>query len=70
MNYEFRPDMKFLRFRAVIDITGLSRAEINRRRVAGTFPKPIQLGPRQICWPSYAIEKWQKDVLGVAGDSD
>ncbi len=68
MNYEFRPGMKFLRFKTVIAMTGLCRAEIDRRRVAGTFPQPIQLGPRQIAWPSYAIEEWQKEVLGECGE--
>ncbi len=68
MNYEFRPGMKFLRFNAVIEMTGLCRAEIDRRRVAGTFPRPIQLGPRQIAWPSYVIEEWQKEVLGETPD--
>ncbi len=67
MSYEFRPNMKFLRFKAVMEITGLCRAEIDRRRIAGTFPKPIQLGPRQIAWPSYAIEEWQKEVLAETG---
>lgn len=68
MSYEFRPGMKFLRFKTVIEMTGLCRAEIDRRRVAGTFPKPIQLGPRQIAWPSYVIEEWQKEVLGERGE--
>ncbi len=70
MNYEFRADMKFLRFKTVIEMTGLCRSEIDRRRVAGTFPKPIQLGPRQIAWPSYVIEAWQMEMLNKNGSAE
>ncbi|MEL6828146.1 MAG: AlpA family phage regulatory protein [Pseudomonadota bacterium] len=42
----------------VIQIVGLSRQEIWRRRHSGDFPEPIRLGTRRIAFLKSEIEEW------------
>lgn len=53
---------RFLRLPAVMDAVGLARATIYKRIKAGTFPKPIQLGPRAVAWDASAIADWQASL--------
>jgi prophage regulatory protein len=39
-----------LRIERVCERTGLSRASIYRREMAGTFPKRVRLGLRSVAW--------------------
>lgn len=41
--------------------TGLSRSTIYARTTKGTFPKPVQLGPRSVGWFEDEIEAWLSD---------
>ena len=41
--------------------TGLSRSTIYARMEAGTFPRPLRLGPRAVRWPSTVIEAWKAE---------
>lgn len=43
--------------------TGLSRSSIYAGIQAGTFPKPIKLGPRAVGWPSDTVDKWIEDRI-------
>jgi prophage regulatory protein len=47
-----------LRLPTVRARTGLSRSSIYARVAAGTFPRPISIGPRAVAWPSDAIDAW------------
>lgn len=47
---------KLLRFRAVLDATGLKRSSLYRLIAARRFPRPIQLGERMAAWPSDEVE--------------
>lgn len=47
-----------LRLREVSDLIGRSVSAINRDRKAGTFPAPIQLGPRCVGWRLSSITAW------------
>lgn len=38
--------------------TGLSRSSIYAGIAAGTFPKPLQLGPRAVGWRSGDLDAW------------
>ena len=66
-NHPFR----MLRFREVIERTGLSRTTIWRRVRAKTFPAPIQLGPNSIGWPESVIIEWveSRPVVAYATDA-
>jgi prophage regulatory protein len=60
---------KFLRLQAVMDAVGLARATIYKRIKEGTFPAPVQLGPRAVAWDESAIAEWQAGLqTGVKKD--
>jgi prophage regulatory protein len=50
-NQMLRPD-------DVINRTGLSRVTIWRKVRDGNFPRPIELGPNAIGWPTDVIDTW------------
>jgi prophage regulatory protein len=54
---------KFLRLPAVIDATGRRRSSIYSGIKEGTFPAPINIGPRAVAWEASAIEQWQKKQI-------
>lgn len=49
---------KLLRLNSVVEICGLSRSTIYKLIAAGSFPAPLQLGPRAVAWPSTEIDAW------------
>ena len=53
---------KFLRLPAVIDLVGIKRTVIYERIKAGTFPKPVQIGPRAVAWDQEELVKWQDSL--------
>jgi prophage regulatory protein len=53
---------RFLRLPAVIEMVGMKRATIYKRMKAGTFPEPVQLGPRSVAWDETAIANWQASL--------
>jgi predicted DNA-binding transcriptional regulator AlpA len=57
--------------RDVIRICALSRSTIYRRVADGTFPPPVQLGPRASAWRADALQAWTENPAGyrVAGRS-
>ena len=52
-----------LRLPVVRARTGLSRSSIYARVAAGTFPRPVAIGPRAVAWPSDAIDAWIGDRI-------
>lgn len=57
-----------LRRKQVEARTGLSRSAIYAAIQAGTFPKPIKLGPRAVGWDSVAIDKWIEQRIRASED--
>lgn len=55
----------FLRVRAVIRVTGLSRSTLYRLIADGQFPRPVRLGPRAVAWRRSDVEAWS-DARPVA----
>lgn len=51
-------DLTLLRLPAVKARTGLSRSTIYLYVSEGTFPKPVQLGPRAVAWIESEIAEW------------
>ena len=49
---------RILRRPKVQDRTGLSRSSLYAMMAAGTFPKPIPLGPRAVGWAESEIAAW------------
>jgi prophage regulatory protein len=52
--------MQLLRLPQALQLTGLSRSGLYAAVSAGTFPKPVKLGPnaRAIAWPAEEIDAW------------
>ena len=53
----------FIRLPAVMAATGLGKTTIYERIKAGTFPSPIQIGPRAVAWDAGAIAAWQASCV-------
>jgi prophage regulatory protein len=53
---------RFLRLPAVIELIGLKRTVIYDRIKAGTFPAPIQIGPRAVAWDAEELAQWQQNL--------
>lgn len=50
---------RFLRMPAVMQMVGLKRTAIYGRIKKGTFPAPVQLGPRAVAWDEQELVQWQ-----------
>lgn len=42
----------------VLEATGIATSTLYAAMKAGTFPKPIRLGPNSVGWRRSAIEAW------------
>ena len=54
-----------LRTRAVLELMGLSRTTLWRRRKAGDFPAPVRLGgrgSRAVGWRRTDVERWLAEL--------
>jgi prophage regulatory protein len=51
---------RFLRRPEVEEATGLPRSSIYERMAAGTFPKPVPIGPKAVARIESEIIDWQK----------
>lgn len=49
---------RLLRLRQVQELVPLSRSAIYNRIAAGTFPRPISLGPKAIAFIGSEIDAW------------
>lgn len=52
-----------LRRKQVEARTGLSRSTIYNRLQEGTFPKPVNLGPRSVGWLESEVEAWLRELV-------
>lgn len=62
-----RPNDRFLRLPAVIEMTGLSRATIYRMEKAGAFPRRFQLGPNSVGWRLSKLQEFMESREEVGG---
>ena len=53
---------RLLRLKDVIALVSISRATIYRYLGAGTFPSPLQIGPRRVAWRASDINAWFADL--------
>lgn len=49
---------RLLSIRQVVQTTSLCRATIYNYVAAGTFPKPVQVGPGRVAWVQHEVEAW------------
>ena len=58
MAVQIQDALAILRRRQVEARTGLSRSSIYQFVSDGTFPRPVNLGPRSVGWLSHEIDAW------------
>ncbi|KHK58138.1 AlpA family transcriptional regulator [Burkholderia sp. A9] len=61
MASQVRTALAILRRKQVEAETGLSKSTIYARTRAGTFPAPVQLGPRSVGWRAGDIDAFLAD---------
>ena len=49
---------RLIRLTEVVAQTGMSKPSVYRQLQAGTFPRPVKLGPRAVAWRQEDIENW------------
>lgn len=49
---------RFMKIGAVQSAVSLSKTELYRRIAAGTFPKPVRLGPQRVAFLEKDVENW------------
>ena len=49
--------------------TGLKRSTIYDKMKAGTFPKPVKLGPRAVGWLETEVDAWIKERISQRGET-
>jgi prophage regulatory protein len=54
---------RFLRLPEVEHRVGLRKSSIYGKVKDGTFPAPLKLSSRAVCWPEADINKWMADCL-------
>lgn len=57
------PRDPMIRLRELCTLVGRARATIYRDMQAGTFPRPVVLGPNARGWPLSEIERWQAERI-------
>ena len=63
INQSNTPDIRMLRLPEVIDRTGLSKATIYEQIAAGTFPQPVNLGPRAVGFVESEVGQWLRSMV-------
>lgn len=63
-----KAELRILRRKQVEARVGLSRSTIYGAVNAGTFPRPINLGPQSVGWIEAEIEQWLRDRIAASRD--
>lgn len=53
---------RLLRMPDVKKLVGLGRTVIYERIKNGTFPQPVQIGPRAVAWDEEDLANWQASL--------
>ncbi len=61
-----KAELRILRRKKVEARVGLSRSTIYGAVNAGTFPRPIKLGPQSVGWIEAEIEQWLRDRIAAS----
>ncbi|MBI3918308.1 MAG: AlpA family transcriptional regulator [Betaproteobacteria bacterium] len=61
--------LSILRRKQVEARTGLARSTIYHHIKAGTFPRPVPLGPRAVGWLESDVSNWIAERVALARDN-
>ena len=56
------PRTRLLRLSEVLEDTGLCKSQLYRLMAAGTFPKPVRVGPRTVRWAHESVLAWMANL--------
>jgi prophage regulatory protein len=62
--------MQFLRVRKVTEMVGFSKSTLYARVRAGSFPKPIALGPQSVVFLESDVLDWMKRQVAQQSSAD
>ena len=68
MTDSIRREPSFLRRKQVEARTGLARSTIYLYIKAGTFPRPVPLGPRAVGWLESDVSNWIAERIQIGRD--
>ncbi|TIU26768.1 MAG: AlpA family transcriptional regulator [Mesorhizobium sp.] len=54
---------RFIRKPDVLTMTGLKQSTLFELIQAGTFPKPVKIGPRAAAWPEEEVNNWMAERI-------
>jgi prophage regulatory protein len=66
MSNSIQREPSILRRKQVQARTGLARSTIYQHIQAGTFPRPVQLGPRAVGWLESEVSEWIAERVRIA----
>ena len=66
MSNSIRREPSILRRKQVQARTGLARSTIYQQIQAGTFPRPVQLGPRAVGWLESEVSDWITERIAAS----
>lgn len=69
MSDQYQQGLSILRRKQVEARTGLARSTIYHQIKAGTFPRPIPLGPRAVGWLESDVSNWIAERVQIPRDS-
>jgi prophage regulatory protein len=61
--------MQFLRIRRVTEMVGFSKTTLYAHVRAGSFPKPISLGPQSVAFLESDVLDWMKRKIAQEGSA-
>lgn len=56
---------RLLRLPEVCSLVGISKSSVYEGMKAGTFPKPVKLSRRAVCWPAAVIDAWISERIAA-----
>jgi prophage regulatory protein len=68
MSDQYQQGLSILRRKQVEARTGLARSTIYHHIKAGTFPRPVSLGPRAVGWLESDVNNWIAERVQIAQD--
>lgn len=63
MSNKINKKIRILRRAIVQNRTGIARSTLYKYIDDGTFPRPIQLGPRSVGWVEAEIDNWLSERI-------
>jgi prophage regulatory protein len=58
---------RLLRLPEVCSLVGLGKSSIYEGVKSGTFPAPVKLSRRAVCWPAASIDAWITERIKEGG---